>query len=394
MTEDFYTEIDCIRRNHDGERICGDVFLSKKLKEENRSIVVLSDGMGHGVKANVLATLTATMALNFTTEHKEVKKIAEIIMNTLPVCDVRKMSYSTFTIIDVESDGKITVLEYDNPGTVFLRGAKSFHPKWTNVILDTEKNKGKELRTTSFKCQKEDRIIFFSDGVAQSGLGSREYPFGWGQEAVEEFSEGIVRREPFISATNIAMRIINRAHRNDNYKAKDDTSCGCLYLREPRKLLVCTGPPYEKEKDKELAGMVKKFKGRKIIMGATTADIIGRELNTEIVDSFEFIDEELPPVSQMEGVDLVTEGILTLNKVEKILNIYNQGFDLGDGPADQVVKLIRDCDEIYFVIGTCINIAHQDPSLPVELEIRRTVVKRLSEMLENKYMKEVKVQYI
>jgi hypothetical protein len=394
VNQDFYIEVDCIQRNHHGERICGDVFLTKRLNEENRVITVLSDGMGHGVKANVLATLTATMALNFTTEHKEVKRIAEIIMNTLPVCDVRKMSYATFTIVDVEMDGKVSILEYDNPGAIIMRGDKAFQPKWKKVLLDSEKNRGKELRTASFTAQKEDRIVFFSDGVAQSGLGSREFPFGWSKDEVEAFIEGVLARETNISASDLSMRIINRSHRNDGYKAKDDTSTACIYFREPRKLIIVTGPPYEKEKDCELGKMVGDFSGKKIVMGATTADIISRELKVEIQDTFEFIDEELPPVSYMEGIDLVTEGILTLNKVEKLLTQYQQGFELGNGPADLVVKMIKDCDEIHFVIGTGINIAHQDPSLPVELEIRRTVVKRLAHMLENKFLKEVHVSYI
>ena len=94
---EFYIEVNSQQRNHDGERICGDVVLNRYLKEENRVIVVLSDGMGHGVKANILATLTSTMALNFTIEHKEVDRIAEIIMNTLPVCSERKISYATRT---------------------------------------------------------------------------------------------------------------------------------------------------------------------------------------------------------------------------------------------------------------------------------------------------------
>ena len=394
VQEDFYIEVDCIQRNHDGERICGDVYLIKRLKEEKRVIVVLSDGMGHGVKANILATLTSTMAANFAVEHKEVEKIAEIIMNTLPVCDVRKMSYSTFSIIDIETNGRTTILEYDNPGVVIMRGAKLFNPKWENVIMDTENNKGKELKTCTLQCQKEDRIVFYTDGIAQSGLGTREFPFGWGNEAISEFIESQVRREPLLSATDISSRIINRAYRNDNYTSKDDMSCGCIYFRNPRKLLICSGPPFEKENDGELAGTVDRFKGKKIIMGATTSDIVARELNRTITDDFEFIDEELPPVSHMEGVDLITEGILTLNKVEKILTAFNQGYELGKGPADQIVRYIRECDEIHFVIGTGINIAHQDPNLPVELEIRRTVIKRITTILEQKFFKEVYVRFI
>ena len=145
MSRDFYIEVNSQQRNHDGERICGDVFLYRYIKEEDRVIAVLSDGMGHGVKANILATLTATMALNFTREHKEVDRIAEIIMNTLPVCSERKISYSTFTIVDIESSGRANILEYDNPSTIILRGTEIFDPSWKKVTLD----KGKTCRKSA-----------------------------------------------------------------------------------------------------------------------------------------------------------------------------------------------------------------------------------------------------
>ena len=118
------------------------------------------------------------------------------------------------------------------------------------------------------------------------------------------------------------------------------------------------------------------------------------EADPEIEDSFEFNDPDLPPISFMEGIDLVTEGILTLSKVSEILKIYNNNYFLGKGPADQIVKLIKESDEIQFIIGTRINIAHQDPNLPVELEIRRTVVRRIAETLENKFLKEVSMRFI
>ncbi|MCA1793374.1 MAG: serine/threonine-protein phosphatase, partial [Desulfobacteraceae bacterium] len=372
----------------------GDVFLTKKIREENRTIAVLSDGMGHGVKANVLATLTATMSLNFTIEHKNPETIADIIMNTLPVCSERHMSYSTFTIIDVEADGQITILEYDNPQTIILRNYKNFDPGWQQTVMRTEKNQGKEIRTCRFKPKKEDRILFFSDGITQSGLGSEKYPLGWGYESLIDYSESLVKNAPLISAAKLAEKIVNMAYRNDNYSSKDDTSCASIYFREPRKLLISTGPPYEEENDKKLGDAVKEFKGKKIVCGATTADVIARELGVKIEDSLEFTDPDLPPVSTMPGIDLVTEGILTITKVTRILKEYTPTYDLGNGPADRIIKMVRESDEIEIIIGTRINIAHQDPNLPVELEIRRTVVKRMARLLEEKFLKEVLVRYI
>ena len=394
MNDKFYIEINCKQKNYDGERICGDVFLSCRLNKGNRIIAVLSDGMGHGVKANILATLTSTMALNFTKEHKDFNKIAEIIMKTLPICSERKISYSTFTIVDIDYDGKTSILEYDNPECLILRGFEVFYPQWNCLILNSEKNSGKELRSCSFYPQKEDRIIFYSDGVTQSGMGKENFLFGWGDKNVNFFIRDIIKSDNFISAYKLADKVVNRANLNDDFHLKDDTSCAVIYYREPRKLLICTGPPYEKTNDEKLAAIVKNFNGKKIISGATTSDIIARELNYKIEDSFEFDDENLPPISYMQGVDLVTEGILTLGKVTEILKIYNNNYILGKGPADRIVKLIKESDQISFVIGTRINIAHQDPSLPVEFEIRRTVVKRIAKLLETKFLKQVDLQFI
>ncbi len=394
MKRDFYIEVNSQQRNYDGERICGDVFLYRYIKEEDRVIAVLSDGMGHGVKANILATLTATMALNFTREHKEVDRIAEIIMNTLPVCSERKISYSTFTIVDIEGNGRINILEYDNPATIILRGNYIFDPSWSRVELKKGKNSGKVLKSCTFVPAKEDRIIFCSDGVSQSGMGSEAFPFGWERDNIVSYAASLVNSEASISAIMLAGKIVTMAHKNDNYKARDDISCATIYFRDPRKLLICTGPPYEKEKDKELAAKVSGYTGKVILCGGTTADIVARELNRTIIDELIFEDPELPPESFLEGIDLVTEGILTLQKVNEILKTYNNSVRLGKGPADKIVRLLMESDAIHFIIGTRINIAHQDPNLPVDLEIRRTVVKRIARLLEEKWLKNISFEYI
>ncbi len=392
--QQFHIEINCQQKFQDGERICGDVFLSQKIPEEGRTIVVLSDGMGHGVKANMLATLTATMALNFTREHKDVEKIAEIIMNTLPVCSDRKISYATFTVLDIEDNGLTRILEFDNPHALIFRGDQLLEPEWNCIIMTSQKNAGREILTCSYRARKEDRIVLCTDGVVQSGMGYTAYPFGWDRDKLADHVRDLIVRDPEISARKLGTRIVNVAVQNDKFKPQDDTSCATVYFREPRKLLICTGPPFEKDKDAELAGMVRDFPGRKILCGATTADIIARELDKKIIDSLEFTDPELPPVSHMEGIDLITEGILTLGKVSVLLEKYQENLNLTKGPADEIIKMILQSDEVHFIIGTRINIAHQDPSLPVELEIRRTVVKRIARILEKKFLLEIRLTFI
>lgn len=394
MSDSFYIEVGSAQRSHVGERICGDVFLSEKIKEEGRTVVVLSDGMGHGVKANLLATLTATMALNFTKEHKDAQKTIEIIMNTLPVCSERKISYATFTIIDIEKDGQTTILNYDNPEPLHLRDNKTLKPDWQKMTVEDGDQVTKEITGCTFKLLKEDRIIIMSDGITQSGLGKGRYLLGWGLDEVEKMLLSQIEEQPYISAAKLSSIVVNKAHANDEYQAKDDTSVVAVYCREPRRLLISSGPPYEKEKDKELATLVRDFEGKKILCGGTTADIIARELNISIEDSLEFDDPDLPPISHMKGIDLVTEGILTLSKTTGLLEQYGPDTELGKGPADLIVREIMESDEIHLIAGTAINVAHQDPNLPVELEIRRSVIKKIANILEQKFLKEVSLQFI
>jgi hypothetical protein len=350
--------------------------------------------MGSGVKANVLASLTSSMAVNFAIEHREVRKTAEIIMDTLPVCSIRKISYSTFTIIDIEDTGQTTIVEYDNPPCLLLRNNREFDPGWENIELESEKHKGKIIRTCSFMAQKEDRIVFWTDGIIQSGMGTRSFPFGWGREGAVEYVLKVLGNEPYISASKMAMKIVNRATLNDGGNPKDDTSCGVVYFREPRKLLLVSGPPFEEKHDLDFALKVQRFNGRKIIAGGTTAEIIARELALKFDVGMQSTDPELPPVSYVEGINLVTEGILTLGKVARILENYHRDTKPGNGPADQIVQMLLESDKIHILNGTRINVAHQDPNLPVELEIRRTVIKRIVSLLEEKFLKEVTVEYM
>ncbi len=393
MNTGFYVEVNAYQRSHHSSKLCGDVFLSKRIKEENRVIVVLSDGMGHGVKANLLATLTATMALNFTVEHKEETKIAETIMNTLPECSERRISYSTFSILDIEADGLVKILQYDNPMTMVFRGSDILELHWQCMLLSGN-NQGKEIFFTSFYPKKEDRIVMCTDGVTQAGLGVGNMSFGWGEDNVKSFIKNVIKSDKYISARDLSFKVVANANKLDNYMLKDDTSCSVIYFRDPRRLLICSGPPFSSENDQVYIQKILDFQGKKILSGGTTADIVARELNIAIEDTLEFDDPELPPISKMEGIDLVTEGILTLSKVSRLLLEYDHNYVFGKGPADLICRMLLESDEINFLIGTKINEAHQDPNLPIDLEIRRTVIRRIVRILEEQFLKDVYIEFI
>jgi hypothetical protein len=394
VNQRFYLDVSCRQIPCYGERVCGDVYLAHNIVAEDRNIIVLSDGLGHGVKANMLGILTTTMALNFTHEHKETNRIAETILRTLPVDSEKQISFATFSIVDIETDGQVNIIEYENPQCLVVRGTQVFYPEWACLLLDLDRKVGKELKTCTFQAQLGDRIVLFTDGVMQAGMGNPLNPMGWGLEQAHKFVVDLITQQPDINSSDLAFKVVSEANKKDGFVAKDDTSCVVIYFREPRRLLLCTGPPSSQAKDAEMAQKVREFPGKKIICGGITGTIIARELNLSIDENAIVTDPELPPMNRMEGVDLLTEGILTLNKVHRILENYNSNYTFSQGPADQIVELLLESDDIYFLVGTAFNTAHQEASLPVELEIRRTVVRRIMRTLEEKFLKKVSVEFL
>ncbi len=391
---DYHVEIDVQQKKPKGQIACGDVFHSRIIKEEGRTVLVMSDGIGHGVKANVLATLTASMALNYASSHTKPEIAARIIMRALPKSSDGLENYATFTLIELDADGRVRIINYDNPKTIILRGNKPFEPTEYHVEIKGIENAGKILRIRDFISRKEDRVVFLSDGIPQSGLGSNRYPMGWGREKVEEFIIGQVTRMPDISATKLARKILNQANMNDGFDLKDDATCGVIYFRQPREFLLITGPPFYKVKDYDVGEQIRNFNGKKAICGGTTAEIIARELDLRLETEHGFAGSALPPKANLEGFDLVTEGILTMGKVEEILENYNSETRMGDSPADEVVNLLLEHDIIHIIVGTRINWAHQDPDQPVELEIRKVIIKRIIKLLEEKFFKEVRADFV
>lgn len=391
-TKDFFLDIDSYQFCKHGQYVTGDVFITHKIKEENRVIACLSDGLGSGIKASVLATLTATMALKYTTNYADVRETAEVIMDTLPVCKVRKISYSTFTIIDVNSSGHARVIEHGNPNYVLMRGTEPVQVPKSPIQL--KKWHDREVNISEFDFHIGDRILYFSDGVSQAGMGLPNYPLGWERKNVLKQIQQWIRWDKDISSRLLANKVAVQARQIDSYEPKDDITCGVMYQRHPRQLLVVTGPPFAQSKDEELAYMVKSFDGRKVICGGTTAQILGRELDEDIEMDLDRLDPEIPPSSRMAGIELITEGTITLSKVAEILERGQKPELMRSNAAASLTSILLDSDVIYFIVGTRVNEAHQDPNLPVELDIRRNIIKKIVTLLEEKYLKETSMRFI
>lgn len=393
-----FIDVDYSQSFKAGQKISGDVFLQTREATTEHVVCTLSDGLGSGVKANVLANLTANMAHRFSFSPLNLSKSAKIIMNTLPVCSERKISYSTFTIADMrstlEGDVNVQLVEYDNPNALYFRKEKLVKLNSKKINLQREGAKKEEvIRFCSFDMQEGDRLIMFTDGVTQAGMG-KGFALGWREGGVATYIEKLITEDPNISSRKLAEAINKKAYRLDGFAAQDDITCAAIYVRKPRKTLVVTGPPFTKEKDYLLAQKIKEFEGKKIVSGGTTAQIVSRLFDKEVNVDLSCWSANVPPASTMEGIDLITEGMLTLSKVAIALEEKQDPRKMANDAVKKYVSLLLDSDHISFIVGTKINEAHQDPSIPVEIGIRRSIVGRLRRALEQIYLKETTLEYI
>lgn len=395
MTGDLFTDISVSQRNCKRERICGDTFLFKRTDLGRRSIVALSDGIGHGIKANILSTLTSTIIVNFDYKHNSVSSLAQMLVKCLPVCNVRRVSYSTFSIVDIDvATSTANIIEYDNPRCMIFRDEEPLKLEWDKmeIIPANESNpRGHTIYTVSFKVEEGDRIVLMSDGVTQSGQGSENYTFGWGHKNVSQYINNTICRNKEISSYELATKVVTQAISNDRNLTNDDVTCGVITIRKPKSALLCSCPPFSAMQYDEFTTYIEMFDGKKVICGYHLAKLISSLRQTQIRKDTSSPDMDVQPAWHMDGVDLVTESLVTLNKVYDMLTSPDS-HSTDCGPAYEVVKILMEHDEINFLVGT--NRGNGGEYMVDEYELRRKVIKHIATFMEREHSKEVNIRYI
>lgn len=364
-----------------GEELKGDTVKIARL--DDCSIVVMSDGLGSGVKANILSTLTSTIALTMLKEGADIYETLDTIANTLPVCKVREVAYSTFTFLKIYKDGSVYSAEYDNPELFILRNGS---------YLKIEKNilniNGKIIKEAYFNLQENDALIAVSDGVVHAGIGQR-LNLGWQWEDIKQYLE---KSSPMMDgAKDLTKDLIETCWSLYFGTPGDDTTVVSVKLKKPRVVNLFTGPPKDKSKDSEA---IKKFmasEGSKVVCGGTAANIVERELNKKLKVDLDYINPNIPPKATLEGIDLITEGVLTLSKTLDKLKIYERCIDenceknelKGKDASCDLFRVLINCTHLNLWMGTAINEAHQNVDFPAELSIKLRIVEDICDVLKN-----------
>lgn len=375
-----------------GEELCGDTL--EVIKTQNSDIIILADGMGSGVKANILSTLTSKILGTMLKQGANIEDCVETIAKTLPVCSVRHVAYSTFSILQIFENGEAYLVEYDNPGCVLIRNRKIFEIPYETRIVE-----GKEIKEYRFNVLLNDYFVMFSDGVTHAGVGQL-MSFGWGWQRAAEYIRKACQEKDLSAPrlTSMVCRICEDLYMNS---PGDDTSVVVARAVNRKYINIFTGPPASKADDAKLMRDFMTSPGKKIVSGGTSANIASRILNKKIIASIAYTDPDIPPIASMEGVDLVTEGVLTLNRCADMLERYNKGdvsskffdsLDADNGAAMLAKVLIEDCTHLNMFVGKAMNEAHQNVGLPFDLSIRMRLVEKIKVECE-KMGKSVVVRY-
>lgn len=386
------TEVDWQSLNKDGEELCGD-RVEVLAPGDGATVMVLADGLGSGVKASILSTLTAKIISTMMARDMPIAECVSAIAATLPVCSVRQIAYSTFTIIRITGNSRAEVIQFDNPGVVLLRGGKHYE-----FPVSTQTIGGKTIHTAQLALQEGDTFIAFSDGVEHAGVG-RALNFGWQRRDIIRFMEGLYKDD--YTAHTLSGVLLDQCRLLYEGRPGDDATVCTVKLRRRVPVNLLIGPPKEPQDGDKIMGLFFGKAGRHIVCGGTTAglaaDYLGQPVNASLPAAGG--NPEIPPTASIEGVDLVTEGVITLSKVLDYSQQYLQGqydyYDLRrktDGASRIATMLFEEATDITFFVGRAINPAHQNPHLPINFSIKMRLVQELVENLE-KMGKHVKASY-
>lgn len=376
--------------NKDGEQLCGD-HIDVVESEDGSTVIVLADGMGSGVKASILSTLTAKIISTMMAQGLEINDCVETIAATLPICKVREVAYSTFTIIRLVDNDYVEMIQYDNPMIILLRDGEVFEYPTTEMNIG-----GKTIFSSKIKLCENDIFIAMSDGAIHAGIGM-SLNFGWERRQIAEYMQTFY--DVGFTAKTLTTILLDECVRLYGGVPYDDTTVCTVRIRKREPMNLMIGPPADRNDCDKMMSLFFSKQGKHIVCGGTTSSIAAAYLHKRVVPKMDYIDPEIPPIAEVEGIDLVTEGVITINRVLEYAkdfladNAQYQKWSTGRDGASLIARMLfEEATDINFFVGKAVNPAHQNPNLPINFNIKMRLVDELADCLKQ-MGKQIKVSY-
>lgn len=376
--------------NHEGEQLCGD-HIDIVEQDDHSTVIVLADGLGSGVKASILSTLTSKIISTMLAKGLKLEDCVSTIASTLPICSVRGLAYSTFTIIHLKDNISAELIQFDNPHIILLRDCENYEYPRQELNID-----GKKIYRSLIKLQENDIFIAMSDGCPHAGIGA-SYNFGWERDDIADFMKTFAHVG--FTAKTLSTKLIDECNEIYENKPKDDATACVVRIRKREPMNILFGPPRNRDDCDRMMSLFFSKEGKHIVCGGTTASIAGKYLNRPVKASLTYEAGDVPPMAEIEGVDLVTEGVITISKVIEYAKdtldqnaLYEEWSYRRDGASLICRLLFEEATDINFYVGRAVNPAHQNPDLPINFSIKMSLVEELSACLKQ-MGKRIKVSY-
>ncbi|MDE6733494.1 MAG: serine/threonine-protein phosphatase [Oscillospiraceae bacterium] len=376
--------------NHVGEELCGD-HIEVIETDDDSMVLVLADGLGSGVKASILSTLTSKIIATMTSQGIPLEECVKTIAATLPICKVREVAYSTFTIIRLINNEEAEIICYDNPDVIMFRDGKIYDYPYKELDIE-----GKHIHKARIKLRENDTFIAMSDGCIHAGVGM-SLNFGWERKDIAEYMEALV--DVGFTAKTLSTVLTDECLKLYGGNPGDDTTAMTVRIRARQQTNLMIGPPSDRNDCDKMVSLFLSKGGKRIVCGGTTSTIVSKHLRKPIIPDINYFDPEIPPTATIEGIDLVTEGVITMSRVNEYAkdyiadnDSYKQWNYKRDGAALIARMLFEEATDINFYVGRAMNPAHQNPNLPINFNIKMQLVNELSESLK-KMGKKIKVNY-
>ncbi|MBP2641429.1 MAG: hypothetical protein H6Q66_2380 [Firmicutes bacterium] len=382
-TEFQFLETGWASVNKQDETLCGDFF--KSFENNGKKVFVLSDGLGSGVKANILSTLTTTILGTMLSRGIPLDECINTVATTLPICRTRKLAYATFTVLQIEHN-RAYLVQYSNPAAILLRQGKNLnYPHNIHFIGE------KEIHESHIPMITGDILVLMSDGITNAGVGKLAAN-GWKREDLIAFLERLDLVK--MSAAQIAARIVNCCLTLSEDSLDDDTTVLVIKLRERSVVNMLVGPPENKEDDNCVLKLFFAKEGTRVVCGGSTANAVSKYLQKPLVAIADSATRGIPVMSRIDNVDYVTEGVITLKKVLELCNTYLEDpltlltfYHKKDAASVLSLLLIETATDINIYFGMAANNLHEGTEF--DFQTKLSLIKQLEECLQrmNKHVK-------